>query len=54
MSKKEIDKEDNKRFNIFENLVYDDRKKKQLREVLKKYDRTLEDYGYLWKDKKFL
>ena len=51
MSKKtKIERKDN----IFDHLTGNNKKKKQLREVLKKFDRSLEDYKSLWKKDRFL
>jgi len=51
MSKK-IKKQDYN--SIFSHLVEDDRKKDLLRKVLKKHNKSLEDYKYLWKKEKFM
>jgi len=39
---------------MFSHLVGDKRKKDGLRAVLKQFDKTLDDYNYLWKDKKHI
>jgi len=39
---------------LFDHLIEDARKKKQLRKVLKQFGRSLEDYNYLWKKDKFI
>jgi len=51
MSKKVKKKEHD---SIFNHLAEDDRKKSNLRKVLKQFGRSLEDYGYLWKKDKYI
>jgi hypothetical protein len=50
MSKKVKEKEHS---SIFDHLINDDRKKDQLRKVLKKFDKSLEDY-VKWKKDKYI
>lgn len=51
MQKKEVEKD---RITVFESLISDNRKKDNLRKVLKQFNKTLDDYNRLWQKNKYL